>query len=157
MGGILDLGQVVGPQGPQGPQGDTGPQGNTGPQGVQGANGITPNIQVGTVTTLAPGSDAYFTRQEDSPDAAPVFDVGLPRGADSVNDGDMKAAIYDPTNKAQDIFAYAMPKNGGEFTGVASGVSPVSGETKGFRNIYFGNGPPASSLGANGDIYINIG
>lgn len=101
MGGILDLGQVVGPQ---------GPQGNTGPQGVTGANGITPNIQVGTVTTLDPGSDAYFTRQEGSPDAAPVFDVGLPRGADSVNDGDMKAAMYDPTGKAQDIFAYADEK-----------------------------------------------
>ena len=28
---------------------------------------------------------------------------------------------------------------------------------KGFRNIYFGSGAPGSSLGANGDVYINIG
>ena len=45
----------------------------------------------------------------------------------------------------------------GAFTGGVSGVSPTSGTTKGFRNIYFGNGAPASSLGANGDVYINIG
>ena len=58
------------------------------------------------------------------------------------------------------FFAYAdqkMPKTGGAFTGGVSGVSPTSGSTKGFRNIYFGSGAPASSLGANGDVYINIG
>ena len=68
--------------------------------------------------------------------------------------------VYDPKGKAQDIFAYAdqkMPKTGGAFTGGVSGVSPTSGSTKGFRNIYFGSGAPASSLGANGDVYINIG
>ena len=51
---------------------------------------------------------------------------------------------------AQDIFAYAdqkMPKTGGAFTGGVSGVSPTSGSTKGFRNIYIGSGAPASSLG----------
>lgn len=154
---VLDLGQVVGPPGEQGKQGIPGPQGGPGPQGNPGANGITPNIQVGTVTTLPPGSDAYFTRQEDSPDAAPVFNVGLPRGADSVNDGDMKASMYDPQGKGEDIFAYAMPKSGGEFTGTVSGISPANGATKGFRNIYFGSNSPASSLGSNGDIYINIG
>ena len=72
----------------------------------------------------------------------------------------MTKAVYDPKGKAQDIFTYAdqkMPKTGGAFTGGVSGVSPTSGSTKGFRNIYFGNGAPASSLGANGDVYINIG
>ena len=34
---------------------------------------------------------------------------------------------------------------------------PTSGSAKGFRNIYFGSGAPGSSLGANGDVYINIG
>lgn len=34
----VDLGQVVGPQGPQGLKGDTGAQG---PQGVKGATGAT--------------------------------------------------------------------------------------------------------------------
>lgn len=154
---VLDLGQVVGPPGKQGEQGIQGPQGGPGPQGSPGANGITPNIQVGTVTTLAPGSSATVTRDPDSPDAAPVFNFGLPRGADSVNDGDMKSAMYDPQGKEEDIFAYAIPRAGGAFTGAVSGVSPVSGAEKGFRNIYFNSGPPASSLGENGDIYINIG
>lgn len=131
---VFDLGQVVGPQGPQGPTGPKGEQGDRGPQGIQGiqgpagpqgekgvkgdtgatgaqgpagANGITPNIQVGTVATLSPGSSATVTRQTGSPDAAPVFNFGIPRGADSVNDGDMKASTYDPTSKARDVFAYA--------------------------------------------------
>lgn len=183
----FDLGPVVGPQGPQGEMGPQGPQGETGargpqglqgetgaqgergPQGLQGemgaqgpagADGHTPNIQVGTTTTLAAGSPATVTRRAGSPDAAPIFDFGIPKGADAVNPGDMHKSVYDPTGKAQDVFAYAdkkMPKTGGAFTGVVSGVSPTSGGTKGFRNIYFGSGSPASSLGANGDIYFDIG
>lgn len=156
----IDLGEVIGPQGPQGPQGNKGDQGIQGPQGIPGNNGTTPNIQVGTTTTLAAGSAATVTRRAGSPDAAPVFDFGIPKGADAVNPGDMHKATYDPNSKAQDIFAYAdqkMPKTGGAFTGTVSGVSPASGSTKSFRNIYFGSGAPASSLGANGDIYINIG
>ena len=153
----IDLGKVVGPEGPQGIQGIQGIQGE---QGVPGNDGVTPNIQVGTTTTLAAGSDATVTRRSGSPDAAPIFDFGIPKGADAVNPGDMHKATYDPNGKAQDIFAYAdtkMPKAGGEFTGAVGGVSPTSGSTKGFRNIYFGSGAPASSLGANGDVYINIG
>ena len=180
----IDLGKVVGPQGVQGargPQGATGAQGPKGEQGIQGpqgetgakgatgatgaqgpagADGSTPNIQVGTTTTLAAGSAATVKRRAGSPDAAPIFDFGIPKGADAVNPGDMTKAVYDPKGKAQDIFAYAdqkMPKTGGAFTGGVSGVSPTSGSTKGFRNIYFGSGAPASSLGANGDVYINIG
>ena len=40
----IDLGSVVGPQGPQGPKGDTGaqgPKGDTGAQGAQGPKGDT--------------------------------------------------------------------------------------------------------------------
>lgn len=45
----VDLGQVVGPQGPQGPIGKTGPQGpigKTGSQGPAGTNGITPTFSI---------------------------------------------------------------------------------------------------------------
>lgn len=156
----FDLGKVVGPQGPQGEKGDTGDQGVQGIQGPPGGDGVTPNIQVGVVTTLPAGSPATVTRQPDSPDAAPVFDFGIPKGMDAENPGDMHSAVYDPTGKAQDIFEYAdqkMPKAGGSFSGVVDGVSPTSGSVKGFRNIYFGSGSPASSLGANGDIYFDIG
>ena len=157
----IDLGKVVGPQGPQGVQGARGPQGATGAQGPKGEQGIqgpqgetgakgatgatgaqgpagadgsTPNIQVGTTTTLAAGSAATVKRRAGSPDAAPIFDFGIPKGADAVNPGDMTKAVYDPKGKAQDIFAYAdqkMPKTGGAFTGGVSGVSPTSGSTKG--------------------------
>lgn len=157
---MIDLGKVVGPEGPQGKQGIQGIQGPQGIQGVPGNNGTTPNIQVGNTETLAAGSKATVTRRVGSPDAAPIFDFGIPKGADAVNPGDMHKATYDPTGKARDIFAYAdtkMPKSGGTFTGTVGGVSPTSGSTKGFRNIYFGGGAPASGLGANGDIYINIG
>lgn len=37
----VDLGQVVGPQGPQGKTGAQGPQGDPGPQGPQGEKGET--------------------------------------------------------------------------------------------------------------------
>ena len=42
----VDLGQVVGPQGPAGKTGPQGPIGNTGPQGPAGKNGITPTFSI---------------------------------------------------------------------------------------------------------------
>ena len=77
-----------GPAGPQGPKGDTGPQGPpgaegaTGPQGPQGETGATgqsANISVGTVTTLAAGSNATVVNSGTSMDA--VLDFGIPQGA----------------------------------------------------------------------------
>ena len=156
----FDLGQVVGPKGPKGNPGEQGEQGIQGVQGVPGNDGVTPNIQVGVVTTLPAGSQATVTRQADSPDAAPVFDFGIPKGMDAENPGDMHSSVYDPTGQAKDIFGEIgkqMPKTGGTFTGVVSGVSPTSGSAKGFRNIYFGSWSPASSLGAYGDFFFDIG
>ena len=124
----IDLGKVVGPQGPQGVQGARGPQGATGAQGPKGEQGIqgpqgetgakgatgatgaqgpagadgsTPNIQVGTTTTLAAGSAATVKRRAGSPDAAPIFDFGIPKGADAVNPGDMTKAVYDPKGRPE--------------------------------------------------------
>ena len=84
---------VPGPQGPQGlkgdqgepgPQGIQGPLGPVGPTGPAGASGATPNIQVGTTTTLAAGESATVTRRAGSPNAAPVFDFGIPRGDNAI-------------------------------------------------------------------------
>ena len=68
---VVDLGNVVGPQGPkgeqglqgpkgeqglqgpkgeqglQGPKGEQGPQGPQGPQGAKGENGVTPSFYIG--------------------------------------------------------------------------------------------------------------
>lgn len=75
-------------------KGDTGPQGEQGPQGIQGEkgdtgatgqDGITPNIQVGTTTTLAAGSEATVTQRGTT--ANPIFDFGIPKGADGAGGG----------------------------------------------------------------------
>ena len=106
----FDLGKIIGPQGPQGEQGIQGIQGVQGVEGPAGVDGYTPNIQVGKVTTLSAGKGATVTRRPGSPDSAPVFDFGIPKGADAVNSGDMYKNIYDPTNKSQDIFSYVDSK-----------------------------------------------
>lgn len=64
------------------PEGEPGKPGDPGQPGKNGEDGVTPDIQVGTVTTLEPGQNATVTRKSSSPDSAPVFDFGIPKGAD---------------------------------------------------------------------------
>ena len=93
----FDLGSVVGPPGPQGPQGGTGPQG---PPGDTGNDGVSPTLRAvrsGKTVTI------YFT-DKNHPGNNEVLAV-LYDGEDGTGTGDMRALIYDPTNKAQDIFA----------------------------------------------------
>ena len=80
---------ATGPQGPTGPQGETGPQGPTGPagpdgtpgkNGKDGSPGATPNLQIGTVTTLPAGSDA--TANMGGTAENPLLNLGIPKGAD---------------------------------------------------------------------------
>lgn len=68
----------TGETGPQGPKGDTGPQGEKGDTGPAGPTGATPNIQIGTVDTLAAGSDA--TAFIDGTPENPVLNLGIPQG-----------------------------------------------------------------------------
>lgn len=68
----------TGPQGEQGPTGATGPQGPQGEPGNDGQDGITPNIQIGDVTTLEPDEQATVTRT--GTDEEPVFNFGIPKG-----------------------------------------------------------------------------
>ena len=69
-GYILDFVIPAGATGPQGEIGATGPAGEigatgpTGPQGLTGETGATgpaPTLQIGTVTTGAPGTSASVT------------------------------------------------------------------------------------------------
>lgn len=53
-----------GPTGPTGPQGIEGLTGATGPTGPTGATGPAPTLEIGTVTTGAPGSEASVTITE---------------------------------------------------------------------------------------------
>lgn len=81
------LGKIRGPQ---------GEKGDTGDQGIQGPTGAVPDLQIGTVTTLQPGNPATVTRQPGSPDEAPIFNFGIPKGIDGAGAGDMTKDVYDP-------------------------------------------------------------
>ncbi len=65
------------PAGPQGEPGEKGEKGDT------GDTGATPQLMVGTVTTLAAGSSA--TASIVGTAASPVLNLGIPRGADGAD------------------------------------------------------------------------
>ena len=53
-------------------------KGNTGNTGATGKDGVTPNIIIGTVTTLEAGEKATVTREGTKEN--PVFNFGIPKG-----------------------------------------------------------------------------
>ncbi len=57
-----------------------GIQGEQGPQGEKGDTGLTPNLTVGTVTTLEPTQDATVTITGTTDN--PVLNYGIPKGVD---------------------------------------------------------------------------
>lgn len=65
-----------GERGPQGPQGEMGPQG---PAGADGQDGQTPNITIGAVTTLEPGTNATAEITGATPNL--TLNLGIPKGA----------------------------------------------------------------------------
>lgn len=74
---------------PKGEKGDTGAKGDTGVKGqdgAKGADGITPTLKVGTVTTLAAGSNATVTMTENNNEY--TLNFGIPKG----NKGDTGAS-----------------------------------------------------------------
>ena len=64
------------------PQGVQGPQGIQGPQGVQGETGEAATIQVGTVSTGEPGTEASVTNG--GTENAAVFNFIIPRGEQGI-------------------------------------------------------------------------
>ena len=78
-----------GDKGEKGDKGDTGAQGIQGEQGIQGVQGAkgdkgdpgaTPNLTIGTVTTLEAGQNATASITGESPDL--TLNLGIPKGAD---------------------------------------------------------------------------
>ena len=61
IGYKLDFVIPQGPTGPTGPQGLEGATGATGPIGATGPTGPAPTLEIGTVTTGAPGTQASVT------------------------------------------------------------------------------------------------
>ena len=64
----------------KGEKGDQGVQGPQGPAGANGADGQTPNITIGTVTTLGPGTNATAEITGATPNL--TLNLGIPKGAD---------------------------------------------------------------------------
>ena len=66
---------ATGPTGPQGLQGETGATGPTGPQGLQGE---TPILEIGTVTTGEPGTQAAASITGTAPNY--ILNLTIPQG-----------------------------------------------------------------------------
>lgn len=69
---------VAGPPGDMGPIGRTGETGERGPEGMRGATGNAGTIEIGTVTSGAPGTSVAVTNRG-TPQAA-ILDIQIPRG-----------------------------------------------------------------------------
>lgn len=80
-----------GDKGDPGKDGAPGEKGEPGADGAQGADGVTPDLQIGTVTTLDAGSDA--TASITGTVAQPVLHLGIPRGSDG-NAAQLLQAVY---------------------------------------------------------------
>jgi hypothetical protein len=113
---------ATGPQGEQGPKGDTG---DTGPQGVQGETGPqgpigpTPDLTIGTVSTLPAGSDATATITG-TPEE-PVLNLGLPQGAKG-DTGEVSQAEFDAlSDVVRGIGFTAQPLDGDDYELIFSG------------------------------------
>ena len=86
---------IKGPAGDQGPAGPKGDPGEIGPQGNPGKDGVTPNLQIGTVTTLPAGSSA--TAEITGTTANPMLNLGIPKGADATGGSAGVSSINDLT------------------------------------------------------------
>lgn len=69
----------TGAQGIQGVQGEKGDTGSPGAKGDKGDTGATPNLSIGSVTTLDAGQNA--TASMGGTAESPVLNLGIPRGA----------------------------------------------------------------------------
>lgn len=72
---LVPLSDLKGATGEQGIQGE---QGEQGVQGEKGETGLTPDIQIGTTTTLEAGSSATVTKTGTAEN--PVLNFGIPKG-----------------------------------------------------------------------------
>ena len=86
---------------PKGDKGDTGAKGDAGAKGqdgAKGADGITPTLKVGTVTTLAAGSNATVTMSENN--NVYTLNFGIPKGnkgATGASGGSDETTVVTPT------------------------------------------------------------
>lgn len=80
-----------GAPGKDGADGAPGKDGSPGKDGAPGKDGVTPDIKIGTVTTLPAGSEA--TASMGGTAAHPTLDLGIPKGANGDNANVTKDAV----------------------------------------------------------------
>lgn len=80
-----------GPAGQDGAPGKDGSPGKDGEDGAPGKDGVTPDIKIGTVTTLPAGSAA--TASMGGTAAQPTLNLGIPKGANGDNANVTKDAV----------------------------------------------------------------
>ena len=116
--------------------GADGAPGTDGAPGADGAPGQAATVQVGTVTTGEPGTDAIVTNSGTSSDA--ILNFTIPRGdpgSSASGEGDMKTSDYDQTGAVKDA--------GGIKEYVAGAIATES--------------PVKSVNGKTGDVIIDAG
>lgn len=86
---------------------------------IRGATGITPNIAVGTVTTLLPDQQAYVTRDPSSTAENPVFNFGIPKG---------------DTGSAENVYGTTVPMSESDSTTVADAIRSKLDKNQGTSN-----------------------
>lgn len=133
-----------------GPKGDTGPIGPKGEKGDTGEVGITPNIQIGTVTTLGPNESATVTRR--GTDEKPILDFGIPKGKDGGGSSASERLIVDYTHEANRALTPVSLGDNGEIT-VAENITEIGFNT--YRVGAFLNNVLTEPVNIN-DIPANI-
>ena len=88
---LIAIADLKGEKGEKGDTGATGPQGEPGKDGATGKDGETPDIKIGTVTTLPAGSAA--TASMGGTAAQPTLNLGIPKGADGDDANVTKDAV----------------------------------------------------------------
>lgn len=78
-----------------------GPKGDPGPKGTDGKDGVAATIKIGTVTTVAPGTNAKITNSGTA--NAAVFNFSIPKG-EKGEKGNM--GIQGPQGPAADLSQY---------------------------------------------------
>lgn len=129
----VDFGIPRGSKGDQGEAGQDGTDGTNGTNGQDGVNGKTPQLSIGTVTTINAGENAVVTLTSDGEDAQgnPKFKINysIPRGANGTNGtngADGKDGV-DGTN-GQDGATPEIGANGNWFINGTDTTKPSRGE-----------------------------
>lgn len=94
---LISIDSLKGGKGDKGEQGPQGLPGKDGADGTNGKDGVTPNIAIGTITTLEAGQQATVVKRGTIEN--PIFDFGIPKGekAEIPSDGLVTTEIIGST------------------------------------------------------------